>query len=166
MLRRRLPSGTFSRGLATHVDTSASTRGTVVQLLNQISSRREVQQYLNYFTSVSQQQFAVIKVGGAIIQDHLHTLASALAFLYHIDLYPIVIHGAGPQLNERLRQRGIQERWHEGVRITDAETLTLARELFLEQNLKLANVLEDEHNVRTRPITSGVFTAEYLDRDR
>ena len=78
----------------------------------------------------------------------------------------MVIHGAGPQLNEMLRERGIEERWHEGIRITDNETLTIARSLFLEQNLKLTNALEDMYGVRTRPITSGVFTADYLDRER
>ena len=154
------------RTYAYAADSSISTRSTVIQLLSQIGSKREVQQYLNYFTSVSQQQFAVIKVGGAIISDHLGSLASALAFLNHVGLYPVVIHGAGPQLNEMLRVRGIEERWHEGIRITNDETLTLARKLFLEQNLKLVNALEDTYGVRTRPITSGVFTAEYLDREK
>ena len=154
------------RTYASAADSSLSTRSTVIQLLSQIGSKREVQQYLNYFTSVSQQQFAVIKVGGAIISEHLGSLASALAFLNHVGLYPVVIHGAGPQLNEMLRERGIKERWHEGIRITDSETLTLARSLFLEQNLKLVNALEDMYGVRTRPITSGVFTADFLDRDR
>lgn len=154
------------RSYASHTDTSLNTRSTVIQLLSQIGSKREAQQYLNYFTSVSQQQFAVIKVGGAIISDHLGALASALAFLNDVGLYPVVIHGAGPQLNEMLRERGIEERWHEGIRITDNETLQLARSLFLEQNLKLVNALEDMHGVRTRPITSGVFTADFLDKER
>ena len=65
-----------------------------------------------------------------------------------------------------LRARGIEEKWHEGIRITDAETLKLARQLFLEQNLNLVNALEDGYDVRTRPITSGVFTADFLDRER
>ena len=154
------------RTYASAADSSLSTRSTVIQLLSQIGSKREVQQYLNYFTSVSQQQFAVIKVGGAIISDHLGPLASALAFLNHVGLYPVVIHGAGPQLNEMLRERGIEERWHDGIRITNDETLTLARKLFLEQNLKLVNALEDMYGVRTRPITSGVFTSDFLDRER
>ena len=81
---------------------SYSTRSTVIQLLNNIGSKREVQQYLKYFTSVSQQQFAVIKVGGAIITQQLPQLASCLAFLYHLGLYPIVLHGTGPQINEIL----------------------------------------------------------------
>ena len=84
-----------------------STRSTVVQLLSNIGSKREVQQYLSHFSSVSSQQFAVIKVGGAIITGHLQTLSSALAFLNHIGLYPVVVHGAGPQLNRLLENAGV-----------------------------------------------------------
>lgn len=49
--------------------TDLSTRGIVVQTLSSVGSRREVQQYLSHFTSVSSQRFAVIKVGGAILTD-------------------------------------------------------------------------------------------------
>lgn len=37
--------------------------------------------------------------------------------------------------------------------------------MFLEQNLKLVTALE-QLGVRARPITSGVFTADYLDKDK
>lgn len=47
----------------------------------------------------------------------------------------------------------------------DAKTLQIARRVFLEENLKLVNALE-RLGCRARPITSGVFTADYLDRDK
>ena len=144
---------------------STGTRSTVIQLLNNIGSKREVEQYLKYFTSVSQQQFAVIKVGGAIISDNLQELASCLAFLYHVGLYPIVLHGTGPQVNGRLEAQGIEPDYIDGIRITDDHTMAVVRQCFLEQNLKLVTALE-QLGVRARPITSGVFTAEYLDKDK
>ena len=49
--------------------------------------------------------------------------------------------------------------------MTDPKTLELARSLFLEANLRLVESLEDL-GVRARPITSGVFRAEYLDRSK
>jgi N-acetyl-gamma-glutamyl-phosphate reductase/acetylglutamate kinase len=142
-----------------------STRSTVIQLLSNIGSKREVQQYLSHFTSVSSQQFAVIKVGGAIITEHLQTLSSALAFLYHVGLYPVVVHGAGPQLNRMLEAAGVEPQFEDGIRVTDGKTLALARSLFLEENLKLVEELE-RLGVRARPITSGVFTADYLDKEK
>lgn len=136
-----------------------------MQLLTDISSKREVQQYLSHFQAVSSQQFAVIKVGGAIISEHLNELSSALAFLNHIGLYPIIVHGAGPQLNKLLLQRGVEPQFEEGIRITDGKTLETARDMFLSENLKLVEALEDL-GVRARPITSGVFGAEYLDKEK
>ncbi|ODV94270.1 hypothetical protein PACTADRAFT_51135 [Pachysolen tannophilus NRRL Y-2460] len=142
-----------------------STRSTVIQLLNNIGSKREVEQYLKYFTSVSQQQFAVIKVGGAIITQQLPELASCLAFLYHVGLYPIVLHGTGPQINELLENEGVEPDYSDGIRITDEKTMAVVRKCFLEQNLKLVTALE-KLGVRARPITSGVFTADYLDKEK
>lgn len=137
----------------------------MVQLLSNIGSKREVQQYLSHFSSVSSQQFAVIKVGGAIITEHLQTLSSALAFLNHVGLFPVVVHGAGPQLNRMLEAAGVEPQFEDGIRVTDGKTLALARSLFLEENLKLVEELEGL-GVRARPITSGVFTADYLDKEK
>lgn len=142
-----------------------STRSTVVQLLNNIGSKREVEQYLKYFTSVSSQQFAVIKVGGAIITQQLPELASCLAFLYHVGLYPIVLHGTGPQINELLEVEGVEPEYIDGIRVTNPKTMEVVRKCFLEQNLRLVTALE-EMGVHARPITAGVFTADYLDKEK
>ncbi|KAL4805900.1 hypothetical protein BDV18DRAFT_152549 [Aspergillus unguis] len=157
-----LQSREYSRASDTQL---SSTRTTVVQLLSNIGSKREVQQYLSHFTSVSSQQFAVIKVGGAILTEHLETLSSALAFLNHVGLYPIVVHGAGPQLNKILEDAGVEPQFEDGIRITDGKTLALARKLFLEENLKLVEELE-RMGVRARPLTAGVFQADYLDKEK
>lgn len=154
-----------SRRHYSSAESQFSTRSTVVQLLSNIGSKREVQQYLSHFSSVSSQQFAVIKVGGAIITEHLQLLSSALAFLNHVGLYPVVVHGAGPQLNRMLEAAGVEPQFEDGIRVTDGKTLELARSLFLEENLKLVEELENL-GVRARPITSGVFTASYLDKEK
>ena len=52
-----------------------------------------------------------------------------------------------------------------GIRITDGKTLGIARSLFLHENLKLVEELENV-GVRARPITSGVFSAEFLDKEK
>jgi N-acetyl-gamma-glutamyl-phosphate reductase/acetylglutamate kinase len=141
---------TTRREYASPSSNSFSTRSTVVQLLSNIGSKREVQQYLSHFSSVSSQQFAVIKVGGAIITEHLESLTSALAFLNHVGLFPVVVHGAGPQLNKLLEDAGVEPQFEEGIRVTDGKTLAVARKLFLEENLKLVEKLE-EMGVRARP---------------
>lgn len=97
--------------------------------------------------------------------EHLQTLSSALAFLNHVGLYPVVVHGAGPQLNRILEDSGVEPQFEEGIRVTDPKTLGIARALFLEENLRLVEELE-RLGVRARPITSGVFTADYLNKEK
>jgi N-acetyl-gamma-glutamyl-phosphate reductase/acetylglutamate kinase len=57
------------------------------------------------------------------------------------------------------------ERWYIHHSRSDAKTLQIARRVFLEENLKLVGALE-KLGTRARPITSGVFTADYLDKDK
>lgn len=95
--------------------------------------------------------------------EHLQTLSSALAFLNHVGLYPVVVHGGGPQLNKIIESSGVEPQFEDGIRVTDPKTLSIARALFLEENLKLVEELE-KLGIRARPITSGVFTADYLDK--
>ncbi|RDA86051.1 hypothetical protein CP532_1271 [Ophiocordyceps camponoti-leonardi (nom. inval.)] len=140
------------------------TREIVAQTVSSIGSKREGQQYLKLFTSVSSQKFAVIKVGGAILTHHIDELCRSLLFLYELGLYPIIVHGAGPQLNRLLEEAGVEPQFEEGIRVTDAKTLSVARKLFLEENLRLIDRLDDL-GVQTRSL-SGVLIADYLDKDK
>lgn len=78
-------------------------------------------------------------------------------------LFPVVVHGAGPQLNKILGERGVTPDYIDGIRITDKETLEVARRVFLEENLKLVEALENL-GTRARPIIGGVFQGAYLDK--
>ena len=66
-------------------------RQIVHELLAQLGSSREAQQYLKEFSGTNQARFAVVKVGGGILRDHLEELTSALAFLHRLGLIPVAI---------------------------------------------------------------------------
>jgi hypothetical protein len=82
-------------------------------------------------------RFAVVKVGGAVLRDDLDALTSSLAFLQDVGLTPIVLHGAGPQLDAELAAAGIDKRTINGLRVTSPEALAIVRRVFHAQNLKL-----------------------------
>jgi N-acetyl-gamma-glutamyl-phosphate reductase/acetylglutamate kinase len=164
LLIRATPATLQSRQYAT-IEPQKSARSAVIGVLSNIGSKREIQQYLAQFSSVSSSQFAVIKVGGAILTEHLDSLCSALEQLYHMGLYPVIVHGGGPQLNKLLEEAGVEPEYEEGIRITDGKTLGIARKLFLQENLKLVTAL-NARGVQACPITSGVLTAEYLDKEK
>lgn len=171
--RRKFKSTMICRIQSRFVSNSAlSEKDTIVKLLYNIGSRLEVEQYLAQFSSVSKTQFAIVKVGGAVLTEQLDVLASALTFLNRVGLYPIVVHGAGPQLNILLKEAGIVPEYEEGtmifisgIRITCPRTLEIARKVFQQENLKLANALE-ALGTRCRPIPCGVFKADFLDRKK
>lgn len=141
------------------------TRDIIVRLLSSMSSRKEVEQYLKEFSAVDSQKFALVKVGGAILLEQLEELVSALTFLQRVGLYPIVLHGAGPQLNRALADTDIPVHRIDGMRVTDPATLEVVRKVVQTENLRLVEALE-QMGTRARPIPSGVFTASLRDPDR
>ncbi|KAF5971415.1 putative acetylglutamate kinase/n-acetyl-gamma-glutamyl-phosphate reductase precursor (ARG-6) [Fusarium bulbicola] len=62
-------------------------REIVAQTISNIDSKRETAAYLKVFTLTSQ-HFAVIKVGGAILQEHLDEFCGSILLLYELGLYP------------------------------------------------------------------------------
>ena len=144
---------------------SSNTRQTIVRLLSGMGSASEIRQYLKRFSQLDAARFAVVKVGGAVLRDDLKALASALAFLQEVGLMPVVLHGAGPQLDEALAAAGIDKRTDNGLRVTPPEVLSVARRVFLAQNLALVEALQVA-GARATPVVSGVFEARFVDRER
>jgi acetylglutamate kinase len=140
------------------------TRQTIVRLLSSMASAKEINQYLKRFSQLDAKRFAVVKVGGAVLRDDLEALTSSLAFLQDVGLTPIVIHGAGPQLDEELAAAGIVKQTVKGLRVTTPEALAIVRRVFHAQNLKLVEALQGG-DARATSIVSGVFDADYLDRE-
>ena len=141
------------------------TRQTIVRLLSSMGGAKEISQYLKRFSQLDAARFAVVKVGGAVLRDDLDSLTSSLAFLQDVGLTPIVIHGAGPQLDAELAAAGIEKKTIDGLRVTSPEALAIVRRVFHAQNLKLVEALQ-AGDARATSIVSGVFEADYLDRER
>ena len=141
-----------------------NTRKTIVRLLSSMGSAKEIQQYLKRFSELDAKRFAVVKVGGAVLRDELADLASSLTFLQQVGLTPIVLHGAGPQLDEELAAAGIEKQTVGGLRVTSPKALGIVRRVFMQQNLKLVEALQSM-DTRATAVPSGVFMASYLDRD-
>lgn len=138
------------------------TQEIIVELLSQLGSSREAREYLKKFSQADSSRFAVIKVGGGVIQDELPRLSSAIGFLYHMGLFPIVIHGAGPQLEVALKTANIQSEKRDGIRVTTPEMMSVIRPVIYRLNLKLSEAL-DELGIRSRAVQHGVFECDYED---
>lgn len=140
-------------------------RTTIVRLLSAMGSAKEIQQYLKRFSQQDAKRFAVVKVGGAVLRDEMSELASSLTFLQRVGLTPIVLHGAGPQLDEELVKAGIEKHTVNGLRVTPPQALGIVRRVFHQQNLALVDALH-AMDTRATSVVSGVFAASYLDREK
>lgn len=140
-------------------------RPIVTELLGQLGSSREARQYLEQFSRVNESRFAVVKVGGGVLAEDLDALVAALAFLHRLGLYPIVMHGAGPQLDRALAEAGIETLKRDGLRVTSEEVMAIARPVIYRENAKLVDALE-RHGVRARGLLHGVFECDFADRER
>lgn len=75
----------------------------------------------------------VLKVGGAVAA----TVAQTVRDLAAVGRDVCVVHGAGPQISERMRRRGIEVRFVDGRRYTTAEGIEVVRESLAEVNAAL-----------------------------
>jgi acetylglutamate kinase len=70
----------------------------------------------------------VVKYGGHAMGDPeaAHDFAEDVVLLKAVGINPIVVHGGGPQIGAMLKASGIESRFVDGLRVTDAETAKVA----------------------------------------
>jgi len=140
-------------------------REIIVNLLYNLGGRSEVERYLREYTQPGAARTAVVKIGGALIRDDLDDLSSSVAFLKHIGMAPVVVHGAGPQLSAELDEGGVVSEWVDGLRVTTPEVLAAAHRMFVREGSRLGEAI-DAHGVRARTIPTGVFEVVADDPER
>lgn len=72
-------------------------------------------------------QVLVVKYGGNAMSDDLTLFAQDIALLHTVGIKVVVVHGGGPQIAEMLNRLGIESKFVDGLRVTDAETLDVVR---------------------------------------
>jgi acetylglutamate kinase len=71
----------------------------------------------------------VVKYGGNAMEDPAlaELFAQDVVLMRSVGMRPVVVHGGGPQIGELMNRLGKQPEFREGLRVTDAETLDIAR---------------------------------------
>ena len=75
-------------------------------------------------------KIVVIKYGGSILGDKKirKGVLQDIVFLSFVGLRPVLVHGGGPNISDRMRQSGKKTEFSEGMRVTDKETLAVVEE--------------------------------------
>jgi acetylglutamate kinase len=75
----------------------------------------------------------VIKYGGAAMRDEAlrEGFATDVVLLKYVGLNPVVVHGGGPDITSYMERLGMEVRFVEGVRVSDAATVEVAKMVLL-----------------------------------
>ena len=81
-------------------------------------------------------KIVVIKYGGSILGEEKirKGVLEDIVFLNFMGLKPVLVHGGGPNISDRMRSSGIKTEFVDGMRVTDAGTLALVEEELCELN--------------------------------
>jgi len=80
----------------------------------------------------------VVKYGGNALagtsgDDALSVFATDIVMMRLVGMRPVVVHGGGPQISELMGRLGKTAEFKDGLRVTDAETVDIARMVLIGQ---------------------------------
>ncbi len=75
----------------------------------------------------------VIKYGGAAMRDDelRDAFAADVVLLKYVGLNPVIVHGGGPEITRYMERLGLEVRFVEGMRVSDRETVEVAKMVLL-----------------------------------
>lgn len=78
----------------------------------------------------------VIKYGGSILGEEKirRGVLEDIVFLNFMGLRPVLVHGGGPNISDRMRTSGKKTEFVDGMRVTDEETLVVVEEELVKLN--------------------------------
>jgi acetylglutamate kinase len=91
------------------------------------------------------QKVFVIKYGGSILDNDTirRNVLEDIVFLSYVGIRTILVHGGGPHISTRLKEEGIKSEFHEGIRVTDKETLAIVSEELGKLNRRIVKEIKE-----------------------
>ena len=117
-------------------------------------SFEEVKKYLDKYNK----EYIVIKCGGSVLVDPklFKIFIEDVAVLKKLGFNPIIIHGGGKRINNKLGELNIKSDFINGLRVTDKNTINIVEDVLIEFNKEIVNALKDQ-SCETRRITSKEY---------
>ena len=92
-------------------------------------------------------RIVVVKYGGSTMgsraRERADTVLRDIVFMEHVGMNPVIVHGGGKAIDDRLREAGVETRRINGLRVTDEATMRVVEEtLFGEVNAAIVGEIE------------------------
>ena len=103
-------------------------------------SVKEVKKYIHKYN----EEFIVIKCGGSVLIDPnlFNIFIQDVAVLKKLGLSPIIVHGGGKRINNKLSELNIKSNFIKGLRVTDVKTVNIVEDVLIEFNKEIVNALK------------------------
>ncbi|MDD4879708.1 MAG: acetylglutamate kinase [Candidatus Omnitrophica bacterium] len=87
----------------------------------------------------------VIKAGGSMMENRevISGIFQDIIFMSLVGIKPVIIHGGGPRITEKMKEAGIVAKFVDGFRVTDAKTMKIVDETLEATNKEIAKHIED-----------------------
>ena len=129
-------------------------------------SIKEVQKYLEKYND----EYIVIKCGGSVLvsKNLFDHFINSISILNKLGFIPIIVHGGGKRISNRLTEAGIESNFLNGLRITDDKTIKIAEEVLIKFNKEIVEALKnsrcaaEEINTKQNNIISVIKDNEKL----
>jgi acetylglutamate kinase len=105
-------------------------------------SINEVQKYLEKYND----EYIVIKCGGSVLVDRdlFDIFIKDIAILNKLGFIPIIVHGGGKRISNKLNDLGIRSEFIKGLRVTGKETIEVVKEVLIEFNQEIVKALKQQ----------------------
>ena len=90
----------------------------------------------------------VIKYGGHAMGDPklAKSFAKDIGLMKEVGIFPIVVHGGGPQIAERLQTKHIYSKFVDGLRVTDIDTVKIVEDVLANEiNTEIVKVFINKY---------------------
>ena len=86
----------------------------------------------------------VVKLSGKLLDEKslLHEICEDIVLLDAVGIHVVVVHGAGKQIDAETEKAGIGKKTVNGLRFTDAKTLSIAKRVLGATNAKIVSELK------------------------
>ena len=114
-------------------------------------STEEVKKYLEKYND----EYIVIKCGGSVLIDQnlFDIFVKDISTLNKLGFTPIIVHGGGKRISNKLNEIGLESKFIKGLRVTDDETIKVVEEVLIDFNKEIINAL-DQQNCKSQSINT------------
>jgi len=111
----------------------------------------EVKRYLEKYND----EYIVIKCGGSVLVDQnlFDIFIKNITVLNKLGFIPIIVHGGGKRISNKLNELGIKSTFVKGLRVTEKETIQIVEDVLIKFNKEIVASL-DKQNCKSQSINS------------